>query len=472
MYAKDYVHDQLQKKNENLKTDDYINNIYKRIDGQKRETIKVVQMTDVHLDFDYMPGTDAGCNVPICCNKENGFTSDPTRAAGYWGDIRCDIPQRVYESMLDFVKEDIKPDAFLWTGDNSKHDVWKSTQDEIIKYVDVINKVWVDKFGETDVSMFPTQGNHDTWPVNVEKFNSAGINVPLQNYAELWKDFFTTEEAYETFKQWGYYSMPMKLKNGKVLDKVNIVGLNCQAGNNMNWRLAETLADPGHMLEWFEGELERMQANGEKAVLISHIPPNNFMHAFGARLWALFDRFQDTIRFNAYGHTHFEEFHTVASIADPTKAVNWSWVGGSVVSYQMLYPTFTVVELDKEEMIPLEIESYWFDIDESNKQNKPIWKHYHNFKQDYGLKDLSPAEMLRLTTEIRDSEETAIKYQNNRSRGGAPVDTCNEACRLALYCDVSTTDVFETGNCANGGKPPLIRDPFEYVADPWLKRID
>jgi hypothetical protein len=72
-------------------------------------------MSDVHLDFDYLEGTDAGCNVPICCNKENGFTSDPARRAGYWGDIRCDIPVRVYQSMLNYIKTDVQPDAFFWT---------------------------------------------------------------------------------------------------------------------------------------------------------------------------------------------------------------------------------------------------------------------------------------------------------------------------------------------------------------------
>ena len=55
-----------------------------------------------------------------------------------------------------------------------------------------------------------------------------------------------------TFKEWGYYSMPMMLKSGKMLPNTNIIGLNCQAGNNMNWNLAQTLADPGQMLDWLE----------------------------------------------------------------------------------------------------------------------------------------------------------------------------------------------------------------------------
>lgn len=105
LYAKDYVKEQLSKKTEQTKTDTFIDNLYDELAKKtEKDTIRVVHMSDVHLDFNYTPGTDAACNVPICCNKENGFTSDPSRAAGYWGDIRCDIPERVYQSMLDFVK--------------------------------------------------------------------------------------------------------------------------------------------------------------------------------------------------------------------------------------------------------------------------------------------------------------------------------------------------------------------------------
>jgi sphingomyelin phosphodiesterase len=118
-----------------------------------------------------------------------------------------------------------------------------------------INKIWEDTFGETDVSMFPIQGNHDTWPVNVEDFDHKTGNKPLVEYDQLWDKYFTSEEAKQTFKDWGYYSMPFVLKNGREVENTKIIGLNCQAGNNMNWHLAHSLADPGHMLEWLEGEL-------------------------------------------------------------------------------------------------------------------------------------------------------------------------------------------------------------------------
>ena len=34
--------------------------------------------------------------------------------------------------MLAFIKDEIKPDIFFWTGDNSPHDIWQNDNKEVI----------------------------------------------------------------------------------------------------------------------------------------------------------------------------------------------------------------------------------------------------------------------------------------------------------------------------------------------------
>lgn len=97
-------------------------------------------MTDPHVDFYYTPGTIADCNMPLCCRPENGFTSDPLRAAGEWGSYLCDIPHKLLSNMLEYIRDEIKPDLLVWTGDNSAHNVWDNTQEEIISYVQNITE--------------------------------------------------------------------------------------------------------------------------------------------------------------------------------------------------------------------------------------------------------------------------------------------------------------------------------------------
>ena len=60
-------------------------------------------MSDPHLDFEYTPGTISKCNMPLCCRKENGFTSDPFLSAGKWGSYECDIPFITLINMLKYV---------------------------------------------------------------------------------------------------------------------------------------------------------------------------------------------------------------------------------------------------------------------------------------------------------------------------------------------------------------------------------
>ena len=80
--------------------------------------MKAILISDVHLDFYYTPGTIAKCNMPLCCRPENGFTNDPKIAAGPYGSVYCDAPFSLLVSMLDYIKKDIKPYIFFWTGDN------------------------------------------------------------------------------------------------------------------------------------------------------------------------------------------------------------------------------------------------------------------------------------------------------------------------------------------------------------------
>lgn len=68
---------------------------------------------------------------------------------------------------MNFVRDDIKPDVLVWTGDNSAHDTWQNTSEQVIEYTTKITDIIAETFESTDVKILPIEGNHDTWPVNV-----------------------------------------------------------------------------------------------------------------------------------------------------------------------------------------------------------------------------------------------------------------------------------------------------------------
>lgn len=90
----------------------------------------------------------------------------------------------------------------------------------------------------------------------------------------MWKDWMT-EEAYEKFGEYGFYSMPITLKNGKTLPAGSrVIAYNTQACNSLNWYVFGQRQDPGHMFAWLEQQLAEVEAEGGIALLISHYTPN------------------------------------------------------------------------------------------------------------------------------------------------------------------------------------------------------
>ena len=92
LHYQDYVDDMLKRnKPESLKSNDFVDKLYGTI-KEDDEVIKILHITDPHVDFNYTVGSNAKCNEPLCCRPENGPAPDAKSAAGQWGDYNCDPP--------------------------------------------------------------------------------------------------------------------------------------------------------------------------------------------------------------------------------------------------------------------------------------------------------------------------------------------------------------------------------------------
>ena len=92
------------------------------------------------MDLYYKEGTNANCNMPLCCREENGYPEDPKDAAGPWGEYQCDTTPAVVKSMFEFMRDELKPDVLFWTGDMSAHSVWENSNQEVAEVNYVIAK--------------------------------------------------------------------------------------------------------------------------------------------------------------------------------------------------------------------------------------------------------------------------------------------------------------------------------------------
>lgn len=85
---------QIDKKSDAAKSNDFVNQLYQKspkyFAEEGKKPIKIALISDLHIDYDYTPGFDNDCGKPLCCRKDSGIAPTPERAAGYWGDYKCD----------------------------------------------------------------------------------------------------------------------------------------------------------------------------------------------------------------------------------------------------------------------------------------------------------------------------------------------------------------------------------------------
>lgn len=67
-------------------------------------TFRVLHLSDTHYDPEYVEGSLASCNEPLCCRTASGEVKNDTDRAGRWGDLRhCDLPFRTLDNMLEHI---------------------------------------------------------------------------------------------------------------------------------------------------------------------------------------------------------------------------------------------------------------------------------------------------------------------------------------------------------------------------------
>ena len=129
-------------------------------------------------------------------------------------------------SMFDVIREQIKPDIAFWGGDSIPHNLAGNNKDSnaesLIKTAHTVFK------SLAGVPIYMTLGNHESFPQDTFKFHSAHSNDILNSLVEnmdpypqmRWKD------SKQTFSDWGYYSVPLTLKDGTHVPKTKIISIN------------------------------------------------------------------------------------------------------------------------------------------------------------------------------------------------------------------------------------------------------
>eukprot|EP00347_Sterkiella_histriomuscorum_P022876 403336826 len=448
-----FVKNMLSDKPASLNGDDFVDNLYQQIAADpakdQRSTLKVVQFTDIHLDLKYVSGTAKTCDYVICCREVNGKTNNKTDQAGPLGSYGCDVPIDTLTTMGEYINENLKPDIVFWTGDIVPHDQWEYDVEYVTNYQKRLADFMVANM--SSYVIYPLEGNHDFEVANSQDFRQP--DTMLEINLNLWKQWLD-EEAQNVYMKAGYYTQKLKLQNGKVFDKRD---------------------DPGGVLQWLNETFHAIEARGEIAIIISHIPPadDSCLYQWSIRYKAITDRFQHIIRFSVYGHVH-EERHNIAKSFSTGKPIGVQYWASSVSTWYQVNPSFRMIEVDVETMLPVKMSTYSLNLTEDN----PTWNFDHEMTEHYDMKDLSPSSFVDLSNRFLANETTALRYQLTKSLWGLQTyqPDCDADCRKSIYCQTMNSVHFEYKDCMGQQRYELRGDPLntflEYMGDPWLQPIN
>ena len=98
-------------------------------------------------------------------------------------------------------------------------------------------------------------------------------------------------------------------------------------------------------------------------------------------------------------------------------------------------PSFNVVYLDPETMLPVDLDVYAFDLEYANNNNRAKWMKSLSYRDSFGMKDLSPKSFKEYADKLFMNETEAVNYLRHRTSDYSRIHSeCNRDCRLQMYC--------------------------------------
>lgn len=233
-----WIEDLLKDKPEGVQNNDFVNQQYLAMPKKdKGDLIKLALISDLHMDWDYTPGMNSVCQMPVCCRSSSGLPATPDNAAGKWGDYNCDIPPRTLQSLLDHISHEVKPDAVFWGGDSIPHNLESLHEDSSVAILKNTTQMVAD--GLKGYSIFAAMGNHDTYPQDQIRVGGEGFEQAIKEWAPSWAQFMDNAEATGTWLQYGYYSK-------QLTNNTRVIALNSNICYNANFEAWTSFNDSGN----------------------------------------------------------------------------------------------------------------------------------------------------------------------------------------------------------------------------------
>ena len=342
-------------------------------EGEKAgRQLKVLHITDVHLDLQYRVGSSALCTQPPCCRGEalEAFQgAGSTDYGGPLGNPNCDSPMALLESALSAGKT-LQPDLVIWTGDSLAHNeeardarerkgkapggegeaLDKASYGRAHALWTLANVTETFQRMLPNVPVFPVLGNYDFYPRHTDPGPGRHNWLTEKLAWEIWKDesgaHWLSEDARKTFTYGGFYKQRLETTGeyqhlGQT--SVYVIGLNTEVCHFKNYYAFNEETNGMEQLAWLKTTLMELRFVQAQAILIGHIPPGLWSGCWGeysAEYEAIVGSFRDVIAAQLYGHQHSGSFRILYEPRNATKASSVAYVTPSLSPFKNQYPSF------------------------------------------------------------------------------------------------------------------------------------
>eukprot|EP00118_Oscarella_pearsei_P010009 m.59311 g.59311 ORF g.59311 m.59311 type:complete len:554 (+) comp34881_c0_seq1:24-1685(+) len=401
----------------------------------KSSLIRILHLTDIHLDHKYDPGTSVDCGFFICCRPDLGGSGK----AGAFGAYSCDLPLTTLDHLTGYLKTmDPQPDFIIYTGDNPSHDVWEESPESQAEATDFLVKYMSVHF--PDKTIYPALGNHETFP---ESFYYPpfyrNVTRELSRVWKTWVDL--SESAAKTIEAGAYYTLLIR-------PGLRLLALNTDFGYQLNLYnlLDNTTSVFQQQRDWIDATLKEAEENNEKVVLIGHVPPGIFgsIESYGDFYVPLIQKYKDVVVAQLFGHTHRDQFQVVHGDngADPVGVV---LISPPVTTFVDVNPSFRIYLMDPETFELVDYEQYHINLTEANRlaalnrTDEVKWFKAYTAREEYGLPDLSAQSWWDMSERMRHDFDLFERFHDNyNARSDATRKYCEFLCRENFVCGLQS----------------------------------
>ncbi|CCL98101.1 uncharacterized protein FIBRA_00095 [Fibroporia radiculosa] len=446
------------------------------------ERLKVLHMSDLHIDPRYTVGSEANCSDYLCCrpgvyNKQSPNTT--VLPAPMYGAYYCDAPLSLILAALDSVPvltgtEDTGFDFSLYTGDLVSHDNENELSREYTLYSEtILYNLLKQKINSGPV--YAVLGNHDTYneaqnaPYNLTPSLTGQFNWDYDHLASLWElnGWIDSGVAQQARTHYAAYSVERS-------DGLRIITLNTDFWYKANYYNYINLAgsDNSGMLRFLTDELQAAEDAGDRVWILGHVlsgwdgtnPLDNPTNLF----YQIVDRYSPHVIANIFfGHTHEDQlsifYANNATNISAENALAVSWIMPSVTPLTNLNSGFRMYEVDSGTFEVLDSYTWYADVNsfsslEGQTEFGPSYHFEYSTREAYGgnitwgPNDPLNATWWHLVTESMEANTTLVElfntYQGKSSVRSPP---CTGECATAKICYLrSGSASIAQQNCPTG----------------------